>query len=270
MAFTGTQVHLLKAKLDPRYVRTRNFNGCTLSYIEGWHAISEANRIFGYEAWDRRTVSATCVWTEVKGGTYRAVYSAKVRITVRAGEVSVVREGSGTCEAAATTAGQAHELALKGAETDATKRALATFGNPFGLALYDREQHGVRKKRRVPEMHSGPWVLRSAGGSSFSRHDTPTAFVAALRRAMTDAKDIELLYEVWEQNIETLRTLHRSSKEEAGIVPKLVTQLRSCAVGLVKQAGTAQALEKSNVAKPDDPGARRIIDKSALAISEPK
>jgi len=33
---------------------------------------------------------------------------------------------------------QAHELALKGPETDATKRALATFGNPFGLALYDR------------------------------------------------------------------------------------------------------------------------------------
>jgi hypothetical protein len=29
-----------------------------------------------------------------------------------------------------------HDLALKAAETDATKRALATFGRPFGLALY--------------------------------------------------------------------------------------------------------------------------------------
>jgi hypothetical protein len=35
-------------------------------------------------------------------------------------------------------------------------------------------------------------VLRSAAGSSVSSHDTPTAFVAALRRAMTEAKDIEL------------------------------------------------------------------------------
>ena len=140
MAFTDTQVRLLKAKLDPRYVRTRNSNGNTLSYVEGWHAIAEAHRIFGYEAWDRRTVSASCVWTEAKAGTYRAVYTAKVRITVRAGEVNVVREGSGGCEATAATAGQAHELALKGAETDATKRALATFGNPFGVALYDREQ----------------------------------------------------------------------------------------------------------------------------------
>ena len=35
----------------------------------------------------------------------------------------------------------------KGDETDATKRALAIFGNPFGLALYDREQVGVRRAR---------------------------------------------------------------------------------------------------------------------------
>ena len=83
MAFTDTQVRLLKAKLDERYIRTRNSNGNTLSYVEGWHAIAEANRIFGYEAWDRRTVSASCVWTEAKDGTYRAVYTAKVRITVR-------------------------------------------------------------------------------------------------------------------------------------------------------------------------------------------
>src|SRR5262245_44959439 len=198
MAFTDSQVRLLKAKLDPRYIKTRSFNGNTLSYVEGWHAIAEANRIFGYEAWDRRTVSASCVWTEAKAGTYRAVYITKVRITVRAGEARVVREGSGSCDAIAATAGQAHELAFKGAETDATKRALATFGNPFGLALYDREQTGVRKQRGVTEMHSGPWVLRSDAGSSVSSHDTPTAFVAALRRAMTEAKDIELLYGVWE------------------------------------------------------------------------
>jgi DNA recombination protein Rad52 len=270
MAFTDAQVRLLKAKLDPGYIRTRNWNGNTLSYVEGWHSIAEANRIFGYEAWDRRTVSASCVWTEAKAGTYRAVYTAKVRITVRAGEVKVIREGSGSCEATAATAGQAHELALKGAETDATKRALATFGNPFGLALYDPEQNGVRKQRAPTEVRSGPWVLRSATGFSVSSHDTPTAFIAALRRAMTQAKDIELLYDLWEQNIETLRTLHRSSNEEPAMVPKLVAHLRSCAVGLVKQANTPQALEETNVARSDDPAARRMIDKSALNISEPK
>ena len=44
-----------------------------------------------------------------------------------------------------STLGEAHESALKEAETDAMKRALATFGNLFGLALYDKEQSGVRR-----------------------------------------------------------------------------------------------------------------------------
>jgi DNA recombination protein Rad52 len=268
MAFTDTQVRLLKAKLDPRYIRTRNSNGNTLSYVEGWHAIAEANRIFGYEAWDRRTVSATCVWTEAKAGTYRAVYTAKVRITVRAGDIKVVREGSGTCEATAVTAGQAHELSLKGAETDATKRALATFGNPFGLALYDPEQNGVRKQSGLRDIRSGPWVLRSASGSSVSSHDTPATFIASLGRAMSETKDIELLYDLWEQNIETLRTLQRHSKEEPGIVSKLVAHLRSCAVGLVKQPGIPQDATDATMSKGQ--GERRAIDKSTLAISEPK
>ena len=44
----------------------------------------------------------------------------------------------------------AHEIAIKAAETDATKRALATFGNPFGLALYDTDKLQVTQSRRTP------------------------------------------------------------------------------------------------------------------------
>jgi hypothetical protein len=41
---------------------------------------------------------------------------------------------------------------MKAAETDATKRAFVTFGNIFGLALYDREQRnvGTPEPRPVP------------------------------------------------------------------------------------------------------------------------
>ena len=59
-----------------------------------------------------------------------------MRITVRAEGEKVVREGHGCGEARGVSAGEAHDLALKISETDATKRALATFGQPFGLALY--------------------------------------------------------------------------------------------------------------------------------------
>src|SRR4029079_9169430 len=127
-----------------------------------------------------------CVWTEPRGSHFLAAYTARVRISVRAGDIVIVREGCGNGEGKASTPAPPHEIALKTAETDATKRALATFGNSFGLALYDSEQSGVRKQRRAPEMHSGPWVLRSASGLSVSSHDTPTAFIVALRQAMIE------------------------------------------------------------------------------------
>jgi recombination DNA repair RAD52 pathway protein len=39
--------------------------------------------------------------------------------------------------------GLAHESASKEAVTDALKRTLRTFGNPFGLALYDKSRENV-------------------------------------------------------------------------------------------------------------------------------
>ena len=153
MALSDVQLRQLRAKLDARHVKTRKANGTDLHYVEGWHVISEANRIFGYDAWDRRTVASKCVSNSSNGQRHFAAYTAKVRITVRAGDIIIVREGSGTGEGSGLTPGQAHEIALKSAETDGTKRALATFGNPFGLALYDREQLGIRKRRDL-EVHT--------------------------------------------------------------------------------------------------------------------
>lgn len=278
MAFTDTQISQLRAKLDSRHVRTRTSNGSSLSYVEGWHVIAEANRIFGYDAWDRRTIATSCIWTAVKGGDHHAAYVAKVRVTVRAGDVNIIREGSGSGEAAAPTPGQAHELALKGAETDATKRALTTFGNLFGLALYDPEQAGVRKPRKPPasaadKLHAGPWVLRSTTGASISSHENPSDFVEALRQAMSDTHDIELLYDVWEQNVETVRALHRCTKEEPGIVPTLVGHLRACAIALVKRASNGGARQAPKGNGGDARGSRGVlhkVDKSVLTIGEPK
>src|SRR5690242_10286791 len=194
MALSDMQLRQLRAKLDARHIRTRKANGTDLYYVEGWHVISEANRIFGYDAWDRRTLASRCVWNGTSGASYCAAYTAKVRVSVRAADITIVREGSGTGEGKALTPGQAHELALKGAETDATKRALATFGNPFGLALYDREQAGVRKTRDASSSSEtreiGPCVLRSSTGKPVSSHDSAKSFVEALKQAMSEAHDI--------------------------------------------------------------------------------
>ena len=136
MGFSAKQVRSLRRQPDHRFIRTREANGRELTYLEGWYAISEANRIFGFDGWNRETVESKCVLTRENRGTFLAVYIARVRVTVHADDATIVREGHGTGEGHGTSPGEVHDIALKVAETDATKRALATFGKPFGLELY--------------------------------------------------------------------------------------------------------------------------------------
>jgi hypothetical protein len=275
MALSDTQIRQLRAKLEAKHVKTRNANGATLHYVEGWHAIAEANRIFGYDAWDRMTLATRCVWSGASGQLYAAAYTAKVRVSVRAGDIRIVREGSGTGEGKAPTPGQAHDLALKGAETDATKRALATFGNPFGLALYDREQVGVRKFRggkAAPAL--GPWIIHSASGAEDASYDKSSEFAAALRRAMSEASDMELLFAIWEHNVDTVRALNKHLKQEhlpnSGVAPQLVAHLKRCAIALVRPHAASDRKIEAPSSRAVNGDARPKIDKSLLTISEPK
>jgi Rad52/22 family double-strand break repair protein len=200
---------------------------------------------------------------------------AKLDAKQRAGDITIVREGSGTGEGNALTAGQAHELALKRAETDATKRALATFGNPFGLALYDRERVGVRRARGAPA--KGPWVLQSTSGSDVISFDKPSEFASALRKLMSEAQDIEILFAIWEQNVETVRALNRSLRQDSlrrsGLAPQLAAHLKQCAIALVKPENRSNGQSKDRQSSPGprvSTVARPKIDKSVLTISEPK
>jgi len=248
MAFTTAQIRRLSDKLDSAYVRTRRARGAELVYIEGWHAISEANRIFGHDAWDRQTLSVECVWTGMVEGEHATAYTAKVRIQVRAGSTTVIREGCGTGEARGASSGEAHDMALKAAETDATKRALATFGNPFGLALYDRNLSGVRRpgriarqsdERRHIDKHNIVWALRSANGTQGDELGSPQAFAEALRSALDAAPDTEAAFQLWEQNSATLRALHRLNQSyQTPISAKdLSARFKARAIALAKGRG---------------------------------
>ena len=160
--FSDGQVDALNKKLDVRHVSQRQGGfGASLSYIEGHHAIREANRIFGFGQWDRRTEEITLV-NEDKGedGKCYVSYTAKVEITVQTpdSKEAIVRQGTGAGHGFSKRMGEAHESAVKEAETDAMKRALMTFGDPFGLALYDRDQTRVEfepYEYAIPEPKDG-------------------------------------------------------------------------------------------------------------------
>ena len=163
MGFSTKQVKSLRRNLDHRSVRTREANGRELSYIEGWYAISEANRIFGFDGWSRETVESRCVLARENRGSFLAIYIARVRISVFADGATIVREGHGSGEGHGPSPGEVHDTALKAAETDATKRALATFGRPFGLELYRKEkkagfQSEVPLQPSLSNLHTEPRV----------------------------------------------------------------------------------------------------------------
>ncbi len=142
MAFEKDQIAALQAPLARDVVKEREQAGRKFSYVEAYHCENEANRIFGFAAWDRETDIAL-ISEAVAGDKHRVYYRAKVRITVRSVDEVTVREGCGYGSGIDKDLGQAHESALKEAESDAEKRALKTFGNPFGQALYDKTKSEV-------------------------------------------------------------------------------------------------------------------------------
>lgn len=147
MTFTPQQVEALNAKLDAKHVKQRSQAGRSLSYVEGWHAIAEANRIFGHDGWCSYTDDLRQLGDPREiDGKWRVAWMAKVRIVVG----TVVREGVGYGSGIDRDLGSAHESAIKEAETDARKRGLMTFGWPFGLALYDKAQEHVDKEPLTP------------------------------------------------------------------------------------------------------------------------
>ncbi len=265
MAFSEAQSQDLSAKLRYKHVKVRRTPSGELSYIEGWHAIAEANRIFGFDAWDRETVGLECVWSDIKQDACRCAYTAKVRITVRAGDTVVVREGSGSGEAKGCTPGEAHDMALKRAETDATKRALTTFGNPFGLALYDKDKNGVSKPKAngadLPVLQ-----LKSATGIPGAIYSDVDTFTDGFKQALGRVPTIKELFEIWDRNRDTVRSIRKMPTPKAVLADKLVDHFKDRAIALGK-TDTPAKVGEDKVRRGKD---LAKIDKSQLALPEPK
>jgi hypothetical protein len=168
MGFSAKQLQALRRQPSRAHIRTRESHGRELSYLEGWYAISEANRIFGFDGWSRETLESRSALARETRGTFLAVYLARVRVTVFTDGATIIREGHGTGEGRGTSPGEVHDVALKAAETDATKRALATFGKPFGLELY----RGGKAAASQKHLHVPPVPVPADARTGFHPDDT--------------------------------------------------------------------------------------------------
>ena len=97
------------------------------------------------------------------------------------------------------------------------KRALSTFGNPFGLALYDKEQQNVRGRRRkrpqsAPNGKDRPitWLVLSSEGEYLSAHEDPVDYCKAMRQLLEAASTRDRLRSFWQRNLVTIAMLRRN------------------------------------------------------------
>jgi DNA recombination protein Rad52 len=140
----------LRKPLDPKHIKPAP-RGKYGDYVDGYHVISEANRIFGEGGWSYEITRLQCVSEHTvdvpnKGPQYRVGYLCTVKVYVNG---SSFKEGSavGSGVGSPNTIADHHESAVKEAETDALKRALRSYGNTFGLALYDKDREHVGVER---------------------------------------------------------------------------------------------------------------------------
>lgn len=142
------QLEALYRPLNPSRIKSRE----GMSYLEAWDVIAHLTRLFGPFNWDKEVrdvellFDTPVTWT-TRNGTEKSGwdvgYRATVRLTVWTPASRKISEdvavGFATHQ---PTHGEAHDLALKTAASDALKRAAKDLGNQFGLSLYDKGSTG--------------------------------------------------------------------------------------------------------------------------------
>jgi DNA recombination protein Rad52 len=160
MTLSAEQIKELQAPLDPKHVKkpTGSF-GPKGDYLEGWHVINELNRVFGFDGWSYTidlTRDALVEGTDSKGNLqWQAAYTCVCTLTV----AGVTRQDVGFGSGFAKMIGDAVEGATKEAATDALKRCARTFGNIFGLALYDKTRANVQAPETTPDLTDSEKIL---------------------------------------------------------------------------------------------------------------
>ena len=190
MEFSKEQVELLNAPILAKNVKERDGNQAgtfQLAYVEGWHVIDEANRIFGFDGWTSETIETNLVAEEQKCISY----TAKVRITIG----DVIREGTGAGHGRFGSLGEKHESAIKEAETDARKRAFMQFGNQFGLSLYNGKDKSWKLNTGKPKVNKGEVIetLREQVAEvADNKPQSENTFLLA-KNAVENAKSVDQL-----------------------------------------------------------------------------
>jgi hypothetical protein len=153
MPLTNEQTAVLLQAIAPSRVAVLD----GMSHLEGYDVRAMLTRMFGFCNWDEVSLEPTTILYEHETTTragkpaYKVAYRATRRIAVRDfdGNPLCHHDGSAVGESIMPDfkRGDAHDMAIKTAETQALKRCAINLGDQFGLSLYNKGATGpvVRK-----------------------------------------------------------------------------------------------------------------------------
>ena len=254
MTLNDEQYKFLCSSIDKRFVSQRSQSGRSLSYLEAWHVKRTLIRVFGFGGFSATADEAECVSHQEGQGKdgKNHVVCWKVRVTLSIPSLDATYSEYAVGSANLPSLADAHDMAIKTAESDALKRAAINLGTQFGLSLYDNGSlndvvgrtlvHTVNEEPVVvPEALGGPAVEQEEAASEPDQADPapPTPehseraeeFLAALRdlRGAADADRI--------QGISALKAVYSDVLDETtlarGQVVTLARLADAVAVGTV-------------------------------------
>ena len=151
-------IEKLEAEFDEARVKTKKVPGRPdASYLEAYDVIDKANEVFGYGAWGTTIIDLDLHET---GGKTACVVTLELSV-----DGCFSRQDVGVVIAAQSQgkelSPESLETAVKGAVSDALKRAMRHFGKQFGNSLYDKERNGQGAKQEKPQAKTGKGKVSS-------------------------------------------------------------------------------------------------------------
>jgi DNA recombination protein Rad52 len=206
------QYDQLLKPLNPSRVAKRSQAGRSLSYLEAWDVKAHLNRIFGFLNWSADVLEATLAFEDQnEKGQWQVGYKVILCLRLHDGSFASYTEAA-VGSASLPQRGEAHDMAVKTAESDALKRAAINLGTQFGLSLYDngslKDVVGRTLDRETPDTVSetsaptapvegqpGPLV------TEISDSEGAEIWIESMKAAIAE-KDVTLLLELKKQMTE--------------------------------------------------------------------
>lgn len=155
---TQEQHEILIRGINASRIEHRKQAGMNLSYLSQHDVRAHLIRIFGFGGFDLTTLEAKLAFEDNDGGKWNVGYQVTMQLVVKDKYGHHLACYSETAVGTSTQGrrGEAHDMAMKTASSDAMKRCAINLGDQFGLSLYDNGSTSPIVRATLVNPHSAP------------------------------------------------------------------------------------------------------------------